>query len=91
MLHDPTVLPDDLPAPQDDGAARHLMGAKLPDIALPATARGPILRSSRAGPSSISTPAPGGRGRRSRPGGTEYPVRAVARRSPARSAITLPS
>jgi peroxiredoxin len=37
MLHDPTVLPDDLPAPQDDGAARHLTGAKLPDIALPAT------------------------------------------------------
>jgi peroxiredoxin len=37
MLHDPTVLPDDLPAPQDDGAARHLTGAKLPDLALPAT------------------------------------------------------
>jgi peroxiredoxin len=36
-MHDPTVLPDDLPAPQDDGAARHLMGAKLPDFALPAT------------------------------------------------------
>ncbi len=38
MLHDPTVLPDDLPVPQDDGAARHLPGAKLPDIALGATA-----------------------------------------------------
>jgi peroxiredoxin len=37
MPHDPTVLPDDLPAPQDDGAARHLTDAKLPDIALPAT------------------------------------------------------
>ena len=37
MLHDPTVLPDDLPAPQDDGAARHLTGTKLPDLALPAT------------------------------------------------------
>ena len=37
MQHDPTVLPDDLPAPQDDGAARHLTNAKLPDIALPAT------------------------------------------------------
>ena len=23
-MHDPTVLPDDLPVPQDDGAARHL-------------------------------------------------------------------
>jgi peroxiredoxin len=38
VQHDPTILPDDLPAPQDDGAARHLPGAKLPDIALPATA-----------------------------------------------------
>jgi len=35
--HDPTVLPDDLPAPLDDGAARHLTGARLPDIALAAT------------------------------------------------------
>jgi peroxiredoxin len=31
------VLSDDLPAPQDDGAARHLTGAKLPDLALAAT------------------------------------------------------
>jgi peroxiredoxin len=36
-LHDPTVLPEDLPVPQDDGAARHLSGAKLPAIALAAT------------------------------------------------------
>lgn len=37
VLHDPTVLPDTLPVPQDDGAANHLTGAKLPDVALPAT------------------------------------------------------
>ena len=37
MLHDPQVLPDDLPVPQDDGAARHLAGMRLPDIALAAT------------------------------------------------------
>jgi peroxiredoxin len=37
VLHDPTVLPEDLPVPQDDGAARHLKGLKLPDIALAAT------------------------------------------------------
>ena len=37
VLHDPRVLPDDLPVPQDDGAARHLAGLKLPDIALTAT------------------------------------------------------
>jgi len=35
--HDPTVLPPELPAPQDDGAACHLAGTKLPAIALQAT------------------------------------------------------
>jgi peroxiredoxin len=35
--HDPTVLPLDIPAPRDDGGARHLTGMKLPDIALAAT------------------------------------------------------
>ena len=35
--HDPTVLPDDLPVPQDDGVARHLQGARLPDVVLSAT------------------------------------------------------
>ncbi len=37
VLHDPTVLPEDLPVPQDDGAARHLPGMRMPDLALPAT------------------------------------------------------
>src|SRR4051812_28993454 len=36
-LHDPNVLPDDLPVPQDDGAAQHLKGFRLPDMTLPAT------------------------------------------------------
>lgn len=36
-LHNPLVLPDNIPAPQDDGAARHLTGRRLPDFALPAT------------------------------------------------------
>ena len=35
--HDPNILPADLPVPQDDGAARHLAGMRLPAIALPAT------------------------------------------------------
>src|SRR3954471_6132218 len=35
--HDPTVLPTDIPVPQDDGAARHLAGLKLPSVSLPAT------------------------------------------------------
>jgi peroxiredoxin len=40
--HNPNILPPNIPAPQDDGAARHLSGAQLPDLALPATA-GPAV------------------------------------------------
>jgi peroxiredoxin len=40
--HDPTFLPADIPVPQDDGAARHLAGVKLPDLALPATRAPPV-------------------------------------------------
>jgi len=35
--HNPNFLPSDIPIPQDDGRARHLTGAKVPDLALPAT------------------------------------------------------
>jgi len=35
--HDPTVLPTDIPVPQDDGAARHLTGLRLPSVPLAAT------------------------------------------------------
>ena len=37
IAHNPMVLPADLPAPEDDGAARHLNGARLPAVALAAT------------------------------------------------------
>lgn len=37
ILLDPTLLPEDLPVPRDDGAARHLPGMRLPDLSLPAT------------------------------------------------------
>jgi peroxiredoxin len=37
VLHDPTILPADLPVPPDDGAARHLPGTPVPGLALPAT------------------------------------------------------
>src|SRR5271163_1825280 len=40
--HDPTVLPPDIPAPHDDGGAKHLPGMKPPDLALPATGRPPV-------------------------------------------------
>jgi peroxiredoxin len=41
-MHNPNVLPTDLPVPEDDGGARHLTGAAFPDLALPATAGGSI-------------------------------------------------
>jgi peroxiredoxin len=44
--HDPTKLPADLPIPVDDGAARHLTGASIPDITLPATT-GPAVTLSK--------------------------------------------
>jgi peroxiredoxin len=37
ILHNPLELPDDLPVPVDDGAADHLTGFALPDVALTAT------------------------------------------------------
>jgi peroxiredoxin len=36
-FHNPLILPDNLPVPLDDGAARHLFGLRLPDMAMPAT------------------------------------------------------
>jgi peroxiredoxin len=35
--HDPLALPADLPVPEDDGAARHLPGMRVPAVALQAT------------------------------------------------------
>jgi len=35
--HNPQMLPRDIPVPQNDGAADHLAGMTLPDLALPAT------------------------------------------------------
>ncbi len=40
--HDPTILPPNIPAPKDDGGARHLTGMMLPDLALPATSGPPV-------------------------------------------------
>ena len=42
MATDYSSTPDNLPAPEDDGAARHLTGAHLPDIGLPSTAGGAV-------------------------------------------------
>jgi peroxiredoxin len=35
--HNPLNLPSDIPAPQDDGGARHLTGMRVPDLTLRAT------------------------------------------------------
>jgi peroxiredoxin len=40
--HNPQFLPPNIPVPQDDGAARHLAGMKVPDVALPATEGAPV-------------------------------------------------
>lgn len=42
-------LPDDLPVPQNDGQADHLMGLTLPDLFLPSTAGDPLSLSSLTG------------------------------------------
>jgi peroxiredoxin len=47
--HNPNVLPKGLPAPQDDGATRHLRGARVPDIELPATDSSVVSLSRLAG------------------------------------------
>jgi len=36
-VHDPYVLPEGLPVPDDDGAADHLTNAELPDLVLPSS------------------------------------------------------
>jgi peroxiredoxin len=40
--HNPNFLPPDIPVPVDDGGARHLAGAWLPEVELPATS-GPAV------------------------------------------------
>ena len=40
-MHDPYVLPEGLPVPEDDGAADHLRGLELPSLALDSS-QGPV-------------------------------------------------
>lgn len=47
--HDPTRLPTELPIPEDDGAASHLTGLQMPDMALPSTDSGDVNLSRLAG------------------------------------------
>jgi peroxiredoxin len=47
--HNPNVLPANIPVPQDDGAAKHLAGMKVPDLALPTTSGSSINLSKLSG------------------------------------------
>ncbi len=51
--HNPNVLPPNIPVPQDDGAARHLAGMMLPDLALPATDGAPVNLSKLKGRTAV--------------------------------------
>lgn len=46
---DPNILPEDLPVPQDDGAADHLPGTALPPVSLPASGGAPVDLSALSG------------------------------------------
>lgn len=50
MVHDPTVLPPDLPRPVDDGEAVHLLGAIVPPLPLRATDGSQVRLDERGGP-----------------------------------------
>jgi peroxiredoxin len=47
--HNPQFLLPGIPIPQDDGAARHLAGEKLPDLTFPATDGTPVNLSRLSG------------------------------------------
>ncbi len=51
--HDPLSLPENLPVPQDDGAAAHLAGRAVPDLELPATDGGSVNLSKLGGRSVV--------------------------------------
>src|SRR5690242_8294591 len=40
-VHDPYVLPEGLPVPEDDGGADHLPGLEIPNVVLPSS-QGPV-------------------------------------------------
>ena len=62
MSADYSQLPPDLPAPEDDGAADHLVGMGLPSLSLPSTAGDEIdLATAAAGDAAVVPPATRGR------------------------------
>ncbi len=53
--HNPLILPAGIPAPQDDGAARHLAGVRLPNVTLTATQGAPVNLSKLKGRTVVYT------------------------------------
>ena len=53
-------LPNDLPVPEDDGAAKHLPGMTVPDIALPATIGGSVVLAEQPERTVVYAPAGSG-------------------------------
>jgi len=53
IFHNPLVLPDNLPVPQDDGAARHLAGMRVADVTLAASDGSSVNLSSLPGRSVV--------------------------------------
>ncbi len=52
-MHDPNLLPEDLPQPQDDGACAHLPGQGMPALRLPSTAGGTVDLSTLGQPRTV--------------------------------------
>ena len=91
VLHNPLVLPDDLPPPPNDGAAEHLAGMRLPDLALAATDGSQVNLAGLKGRTVVYVyPRTGRPGQALPTAGTAFRARAAARRSRAASAIISP-
>ena len=91
-VHDPNVLPAGIPAPQDDGGARHLTGLKLPSIPLAATDGSKVDLSALSGRTVVYIyPRTGVPGQAPPDGWDAIPGARGARRNPARSATISPS
>ena len=69
------VLPQNLPRPKDDGAARHLKGSAIPDLALPSTSNRLVNLSRVASPRIVvyCYPMTGQPGKPSPPGWDDIP------------------
>ena len=91
----PTDLPDDLPVPEDDGAADHLPGLTIPRLGLPATDGSTVDLAAESAEHTVVVFAYPRTGRPGEaplvPDWDDIPGRAAAHRRPAGSATLPPS